>query len=48
MDVLAANTPKEFTPQLDVGTVMEAGADPVAWRLGRNCGLSAKGRPALV
>jgi len=31
MDVLAANTPKEFTLQLDVGTVMEAGADPVAW-----------------
>src|SRR5579862_217327 len=26
MDVLAANTPKEFTLQLDVGTVMEAGA----------------------
>jgi len=31
MDVLAANTPKEFTLQLDVGTVIEAGADPVAW-----------------
>ena len=31
MDVLAANTPKEFTLQLDVGTVMEVGADPVAW-----------------
>ena len=31
MDVLAANTPKEFTLQLDVGTVMEAGADPIAW-----------------
>ena len=31
MDVLAANTPKEFTLQLDIGTVMEAGADPVAW-----------------
>jgi sugar phosphate isomerase/epimerase len=31
MDILAANTPKEFTLQLDVGTVMEAGADPVAW-----------------
>lgn len=31
MDVLAANTPQEFTLQLDVGTVMEAGADPVAW-----------------
>jgi len=31
MDVLAANTPKEFTLQLDVGTAMEAGADPVAW-----------------
>lgn len=31
MDVLAANTPKEFVLQLDVGTCMEAGADPVAW-----------------
>ena len=31
MDVLAANTPKEFTLQLDVGTMIEAGADPVAW-----------------
>jgi sugar phosphate isomerase/epimerase len=31
MDVLAANTPKEFVLQLDVGTCVEAGADPVAW-----------------
>jgi sugar phosphate isomerase/epimerase len=31
MDLLAANTPKEFVLQLDVGTCMEAGADPVAW-----------------
>jgi sugar phosphate isomerase/epimerase len=31
MDILAANTPKEFVLQLDVGTCMEAGADPVAW-----------------
>ena len=31
MDVIAANTPKEFTLQFDVGTCMEAGADPVAW-----------------
>ncbi len=31
MDVLAANTPKEVTLQLDVGTCLEAGADPVAW-----------------
>jgi sugar phosphate isomerase/epimerase len=31
MDVVAANTPKEFTLQLDVGTCVEAGADPVAW-----------------
>jgi sugar phosphate isomerase/epimerase len=31
MDVIAANTPKEFVLQLDVGTCMEAGADPVAW-----------------
>jgi sugar phosphate isomerase/epimerase len=31
MDVLAANTPKEVTLQLDVGTCVAAGADPVAW-----------------
>jgi sugar phosphate isomerase/epimerase len=31
MDFLAANTPKEFVLQLDVGTCMEAGADPVIW-----------------
>lgn len=31
MDVIAANTPKSFVLQLDVGTCMEAGADPVAW-----------------
>jgi len=31
MDIMAANTPKEFILQLDVGTCLEAGADPVAW-----------------
>jgi len=31
MDVVASNTPKEFVLQLDVGTCVEAGADPVAW-----------------
>ena len=31
MDVLAANTPKDVTLQLDVGTCVDAGADPVAW-----------------
>ncbi len=31
MDVVAANTPKEFVLQLDVGTCVKAGADPVAW-----------------
>jgi sugar phosphate isomerase/epimerase len=31
MDVIAANTPKEFVLQLDVGTCVEAGGDPVAW-----------------
>lgn len=31
MDVLAANTPKEFVLQLDVGTCVQAGSDPVAW-----------------
>lgn len=31
IEVIAANTPPEFVLQLDVGTCMEAGADPVAW-----------------
>jgi sugar phosphate isomerase/epimerase len=31
MDVIAANTPKDVTLQLDVGTCVSAGADPVAW-----------------
>jgi sugar phosphate isomerase/epimerase len=31
MDVIAANTPAEFALQFDVGTCMEAGADPIAW-----------------
>jgi sugar phosphate isomerase/epimerase len=31
MDTLAANTPADFALQLDVGTAVEAGADPVAW-----------------
>lgn len=31
LEVIAANTPKEFVLQLDVGTCEEAGADPVAW-----------------
>jgi sugar phosphate isomerase/epimerase len=31
MDVLAANTPRDFVLQFDAGTCIEAGADPVAW-----------------
>jgi sugar phosphate isomerase/epimerase len=31
MDVLAAHTPRDMVLQLDVGTCVEAGADPVAW-----------------
>jgi sugar phosphate isomerase/epimerase len=31
MDLLAANTPQDVVLQLDVGTCVEAGADPVAW-----------------
>jgi len=31
MEVLAASTPKEFMLQLDVGTALDAGVDPVAW-----------------
>jgi len=31
MDILAANTPAEVVLQLDAGTSVEVGADPVAW-----------------
>jgi sugar phosphate isomerase/epimerase len=31
MDLIAENTPEEVVLQLDVGTAIEAGADPVAW-----------------
>jgi sugar phosphate isomerase/epimerase len=31
MDILAANTPKDVVLQLDAGTAVEAGTDPVAW-----------------
>jgi sugar phosphate isomerase/epimerase len=31
MDVIAASTPRDFVLQFDVGTCMEAGADPIAW-----------------
>jgi len=31
MEVIAANTPKEFALQLDVGTCVEVGVDPIAW-----------------
>jgi len=31
MQVIATNTPREFVLQLDVGTCVAAGADPVAW-----------------
>ena len=31
MDILAANTPKDFMLQFDVGTCVEGGQDPVAW-----------------
>jgi sugar phosphate isomerase/epimerase len=31
MDVLAASTPRDFVLQFDVGTCVQAGADPAAW-----------------
>ena len=31
IEVIAANTPKDFMLQLDVGTCVEMGSDPVAW-----------------
>jgi sugar phosphate isomerase/epimerase len=31
MDILAEGTPAEFVLQLDVGTILEAGEDPIAW-----------------
>src|SRR5690606_31242289 len=37
MDILAAGTPRDFVLQLDVGTCVQAGQDPVAW-IGANPG----------
>jgi sugar phosphate isomerase/epimerase len=31
IEVIAANTPKDFMLQLDVGTCLEVGEDPIAW-----------------
>ncbi len=31
IEIIAANTPKDFMLQLDVGTCLEMGQDPVAW-----------------
>jgi sugar phosphate isomerase/epimerase len=31
IEVIAANTPKEFMLQFDVGTCVEVGSDPIAW-----------------
>ena len=31
MDIIAAGTPKDFVLQLDAGTCVEVGVDPVAW-----------------
>ncbi len=31
IEIIAANTPEDVTLQLDVGTCVEAGSDPVAW-----------------
>ncbi|HUB78169.1 MAG TPA: sugar phosphate isomerase/epimerase family protein [Bryobacteraceae bacterium] len=31
IEVIAANTPRDFMLQLDVGTCVEVGSDPVAW-----------------
>jgi sugar phosphate isomerase/epimerase len=31
IEIIAANTPRELMLQLDVGTCVEAGSDPVAW-----------------
>ena len=31
IEIIAANTPKDFMLQLDVGTCVEKGSDPVAW-----------------
>jgi sugar phosphate isomerase/epimerase len=31
MEMISANTPRELMLQLDVGTCVEAGSDPVAW-----------------
>lgn len=31
IEIVAANTPKDFMLQLDLGTCVEVGSDPVAW-----------------
>jgi sugar phosphate isomerase/epimerase len=31
MEILASGTPRDFVLQLDIGTCVQAGADPVAW-----------------
>jgi sugar phosphate isomerase/epimerase len=31
MEIIAANTPNDFMLQLDVGTCVQVGSDPVAW-----------------
>ena len=31
MDIIATRTPKDVVLQFDVGTCVEAGADPMAW-----------------
>jgi sugar phosphate isomerase/epimerase len=31
IEIIAANTPKDFMLQLDIGTCVEVGSDPVAW-----------------
>jgi sugar phosphate isomerase/epimerase len=31
IEIIAANTPRDFMMQLDVGTCVEVGSDPVAW-----------------
>ena len=36
MEVLAENTPKDLMPQLDVGTCIEAGSDPVGMDQGES------------
>jgi hypothetical protein len=52
MDIIATRTGKDVALQLDVGTCLEAGADPVAWidrtRAASRASTARTGRPGAA